>query len=168
MTEHVDNEELEPFSELERRYLITFLLTEELDKEDLYEELDGIAQKLEDEEAGAEDLYNEFEKKITGIYSEKISFPELDSVPSSATLDSLKNRLRLLYFIAELDEDEEWKSELKATADNLKEANEEELVNINDELTLMEEDVVSYFFSEEDEEEHDHEHDHDEEEEEEE
>lgn len=63
MTEQMDNEELEPFSELERRYLITFLLTEELDQENLYDELDGIAQKLEEEVAGAEDLYNEFEKR---------------------------------------------------------------------------------------------------------
>ncbi len=164
--ENLDNEELEPFTELERRYLITFLLTEELNEESLFDELDSIAQKLEDEVSGAEEMYLAYEKKITDKYSEKFSFPELDAVEAGSEMAaSLKDRIRLLYYVASLDEDEEWVTELKESAVTLKGADDDQMESLDEEVTLMEEDIVSFYFSEE-EGEHDHDDDDDDDEEE--
>ncbi len=141
----------EIMEEMERRYYLTFLLTEEMEDESLYDELDSIASRMEKEEAGAEEAFQAYETKILTHYKQKFPAPEIEAVPEAASL--LQSRLYLLYFVAELDEDADWKKELLDLAKEIKDASPSRLEEIDEDLALMEEDVILYYFGEDEDEE---------------
>jgi hypothetical protein len=157
-------EELDFYNETERRYLLLLLLVEEQESDKLLEELDGIADKLEKEEEGSDELFYAFETKILK------SLPA-DSAPGwLAALDSkiseteedfelnvLRNRVLLLHYSKGIMEDtddlvalgEISVSMIKAIDDD----NEDLLDNADDDLAEMEEEFISLYFTEDQEEE---------------
>lgn len=163
-------DELDNFNELERRYLLTYLLTEDLDNTDLNDELDSIAGRLEDEEEGSEKEYYNFENKILDIYKGRVPSEKIDAIPTDVEEVALiKNRILLLYNVAVIDQDDEEIEELESivtdinellTQDNAVESPEFE--DIDEQLAMKEEILIGYYFT--DEEEHDHEDEDDDEE----
>lgn len=146
----MEQEEFEPMTELERRYLLTFLLTEETESEELFEELDAIAPALEEEREGAEKEFAAFESKIIDMFRDKTGYGEVENLEESTEDQlALKNRLRILYAVSVLDEDTEWTQELVDTAISLKGADSERFKEVSDQLAVMEEDIITFYFNEE-------------------
>jgi len=122
----MNNHEDEVMDEVERRYYLCYLLTEEMEDQARYDRLDAIAQKLDEDTDGALDEYMAFEKEIITHYADRFKTPEVDALGEGDTrVASMKSRLKLLSYVAELDEDEEWKSELVDVAKELQSASAE-------------------------------------------
>ncbi len=152
-------EELDFYSETERRYLLLLLLVEEQESEKLLEELDSIADKLENDEEGADELFYEFETRIlNGLPAD--SKPEwLAGLDQSITaseedldLSVLRNRLVLLHYSKSLMEDTDDMEDLKTIASNVTKAVTEGdmdlLDNADDDLLEMEEEFIDLYFTE--------------------
>lgn len=158
-TEELD--EMEPdeydyFNELERRYLLTLLLTEETGSDELMTRLDGIASRLEDDDEKAEDEFYSFEEEILQKFikdqgAPPVAFPEIDD----PDLDAIERRFHLLFFGMKLLEGEEERKDLvefiQESIKRLEENLDASIDDVDEKLTLMEDDFISVHFEEDEE-----------------